>query len=129
MGRSLPFKHKDHLHMRGEYASRWTTLPKALGSPPHAWRIHSCFAYAFHLCRITSTCVENTHRLPYSHVLQRDHLHMRGEYVHIPYDKNQYLGSPPHAWRIRYYLANLCTGLRITSTCVENTRPADQSKT
>ena len=46
---------------------------------------------------------------------------MRGEYQILKTLKAEYLGSPPHAWRILHDAQEWLDGIRITSTCVENT--------
>ena len=46
---------------------------------------------------------------------------MRGEYQILKTLKAEYLGSPPHAWRIPKVLRYGRPSLGITSTCVENT--------
>ena len=53
---------KDHLHMCGEYCWFFQHLQSKKGSPPHVWRILWVGVFDQSLGRITSTCVENTHK-------------------------------------------------------------------
>lgn len=46
---------------------------------------------------------------------------MRGEYPVHRITSMRMWGSPPHAWRIHYPPKLMRNGIRITSTCVENT--------
>ena len=66
--------------MRGEYQDKTQIYFVASGSPPHAWRIHLGAGEVNKGSRITSTCVENTHRWIKTASRHQDHLHMRGEY-------------------------------------------------
>ena len=91
---------QDHLHMCGEYLYNTGELAPGQGSPPHVWRIHDEHFKIWQTGRITSTCVENTHR---NHPIQcflEDHLHMCGEYITVYAVKFLLSGSPPHVWRI-----------------------------
>ena len=112
---------KDHLHMRGEYFIIFVFFYQIRGSPPHAWRILTLVIAEATQMRITSTCVENTHLHDYCNVLNRDHLHMRGEYYNKSISDVLKKGSPPHAWRIHHVKRIFSFLSRITSTCVENT--------
>ena len=51
----------------------------------------------------------------------RDHLHIRGEYLHQLVGHFGQLGSPPHTWRILLNQAGVNPKDGITSTYVENT--------
>ena len=51
---------RDHLHIRGEYATATKTQKGLLGSPPHTWRILTSMLDDYGVDRITSTYVENT---------------------------------------------------------------------
>ena len=112
----------DHLHIRGEYKIfkfRWI---RKMGSPPHTWRILIWMIFTAVKARITSTYVENTVILTETKILERDHLHIRGEYWFCRNKVIQDLGSPPHTWRIQYLLPSSPNGKGITSTYVENTQ-------
>ena len=50
----------DHLHIRGEYAITLKFVSKAVGSPPHTWRIRYPKQDLSSETGITSTYVENT---------------------------------------------------------------------
>ena len=112
---------EDHLHMRGEYPCLSINIFSWSGSPPHAWRILTLVIAEATQMRITSTCVENTHLHDYCNVLNRDHLHMRGEYYNKSISDVLKKGSPPHASRIHHVKRIFSFLSRITSTCVENT--------
>ena len=89
------------------------------GSPPHTWRIPKSSGLQALKGRITSTYVENTSHQPLLIWKKQDHLHIRGEYKDQYIGTDNYLGSPPHTWRIPYP-AKICSfGFRITSTYVE----------
>ena len=65
--------------------------------------------------------MENTVAGTKKEVVEKDHLHIRGEHTRIDRGNNKKLGSPPHTWRtIISYLFSLQV-YRITSTYVENT--------
>ena len=51
---------EDHLHTRGEYEDVAALDDRALGSPPHTWRILAECSFNSFSVRITSTHVENT---------------------------------------------------------------------
>ena len=87
--------------MRGEYRQVYASNLMTLGSPPHAWRILAAGVVNAVRGRITSTCVENTMGHVHSCVSIQDHLHMRGEYAIFQPITVNYIGSPPHAWRIQ----------------------------
>ena len=66
------FRHKDHLHIRGEYQSCSSTSIYQLGSSPHTWRIHIDMDKTSGRVRIISTYVENTLKESYdSSILKR----------------------------------------------------------
>ncbi len=70
---------------------------------------------------ITSTYVENTFSILRHNGLDKDHLHIRGEYYFLQKIGSGNKGSPPHTWRIPLD-SNLSQLIpRITSTYVENT--------
>ena len=112
---------EDHLHIRGEYTINNIYSTRVLGSPPHTWRIpeHLCCDKATR--RITSTYVENTPSTGHGKNVDKDHLHIRGEYYFLHAYHNHPLGSPPHTWRIHFKLTSGDITVRITSTYVENT--------
>ena len=91
----------DHLHIRGEYVWPLIYVQASAGSPPHTWRILSCFDNVLSVSRITSTYVENTQRRSSNRLGHEDHLHIRGEYRDYHSNFNWYAGSPPHTWRIQ----------------------------
>ena len=107
--------------MRGEYLVPPCSFFMIVGSPPHVWRIRSQKLHLQTCYRITSTCVENTPTFVNVVIYIRDHLHMCGEYSSGRHATTLSSGSPPHVWRIPIVLACKSYGLRITSTCVENT--------
>ena len=74
-------KGEDHLHLRGEYTGDLQRDTRTLGSSPLTWRIHMIVCPIKTSCRIISTYVENTNNCKASIVINRDHLHLRGEYV------------------------------------------------
>ena len=51
---------RDHLHIRREYAKKLKRLQRAIGSPPHTWRILPDHMKDLQNLGITSTYVENT---------------------------------------------------------------------
>src|SRR5699024_12049331 len=114
---------RDHLHIRGEYPRRACPIGKSPGSPPHTWRIQGKMLFSFCLIRITSTYVENTFLFCLFVNVNKDHLHIRGEYELRFRLKNTSVGSPPHTWSIHTHLKSKCQNFGITSTYVENTRP------
>lgn len=57
--------------------------------------------------------------MPYT---PEDHLHISGEYDVQEYHDNLEQGLPPHTWRIRSWVRSSGSGVRITSTYVENTQ-------
>ena len=73
----------DHLHIRGEYETLAFLVLTKLGSPPHTWRIQLIGCKRTIQRRITSTYVENTLGNAVTVTIDRDHLHIRGEYVKI----------------------------------------------
>ena len=113
--------YEDHLHIRGEYDISKRHYGGLSGSPPHTWRIQKWRKNNLKSTRITSTYVENTVILTETKILERDHLHIRGEYWFCRNKVIQDLGSPPHTWRIQYLLPSSPNGKGITSTYVENT--------
>ena len=70
---------------------------------------------------ITSTYVENTFSILRHNGLDKDHLHIRGEYYFLQKIGSGNKGSPPHTWRIPESKKVYPSQLRITSTYVENT--------
>ena len=118
----LPLMHQqDHLHIRGEYSIVAIVIVSKVGSPPHTWRIQYQPVRLSGRLRITSTYMENTASLYQIQSPKRDHLHIRGEYIHGIARSVQDAGSPPHTWRIlRAYISTVFKN-RITSTYVENT--------
>ena len=75
-----------------------------------------------HQARITSTYVENTMFSIFFNTKSRDHLHIRGEHNYSGSRTRHSQGSPPHTWRTLVSRLAPESGLRITSTYVENTR-------
>ena len=73
---------EDHLHIRGEYISDLVIDDSITGSPPHTWRILTVLSHFLVSLRITSTYVENTASNWDSLWVDRDHLHIRGEYCY-----------------------------------------------
>ena len=112
---------KDHLHIRGEYFNILSAFTCYLGSPPHTWRILDDQTDQIYPYRITSTYVENTLASRQTGHLTWDHLHIRGEYVHLSKASFEMTGSPPHTWRIPKQENKPVTETGITSTYVENT--------
>ena len=111
----------DHLHIRGEYFLKWIIKLSTQGSPPHTWRIPIHIMLCEKFTRITSTYVENTVIAIYTTHGFKDHLHIRGEYAEVLRVKADWLGSPPHTWRILVNLPRHTLEAGITSTYVENT--------
>ena len=112
---------EDHLHIRGEYSLVIKRSFFMLGSPPHTWRIPIFFSFNVVLFRITSTYVENTNIDCIKNIINRDHLHIRGEYPSRRRFQRSKRGSPPHTWRIHNHNFSSWIFNRITSTYVENT--------
>ena len=117
---------KDHLHIRGEYFDNLFLFARVKGSPPHTWRIQASGTDLRQGSRITSTYVENTSLLLKRSASFKDHLHIRGEYLLPVSYWLKALGSPPHTWRIPYVAEAPAPEIRITSTYVENTIPANR---
>ena len=65
--------------------------------------------------------MENTFSILRHNGLDKDHLHLRGEYCARPVLRIWERGSPPLTWRIRKKDAEQQADFRITSTYVENT--------
>ena len=120
---------QDHLHIRGEYAKKRYKLQSKLGSPPHTWRIHQIDLVPTGRNRITSTYVENTDGCELFIRKDKDHLHIRGEYLGLKPNSLPIAGSPPHTWRIRRFTWIQNPTTRITSTYVENTRKTTKKRT
>ncbi len=78
---------KDHLHIRGEYRTSEVKSRVGLGSPPHTWRILDDLTNAVDVLRITSTYVENTTLLLDNLQNSEDHLHIRGEYQILSFNR------------------------------------------
>ena len=97
----IPYGKGDHLHTRGEYYLKLVKKRTCEGSPPHTWRILHSKLSAATTVRITSTHVENTNTMTTIPYVERDHLHIRGEYAKRGEITDQKMGSPPHTWRIR----------------------------
>ena len=112
---------KDHLHIRGEYKSDIDFMFDGEGSPPHTWRIHALNRWVNQHDRITSTYVENTETKKKVKDVNKDHLHIRGEYHRVLARLLVPSGSPPHTWRIPFGFVLGSFGFGITSTYVENT--------
>ena len=112
---------RDHLHIRGEYLQGSQAKQSDPGSPPHTWRILTISEDGSSATRITSTYVENTVCRTHHVNSERDHLHIRGEYLLILKAISAWEGSPPHTWRILFLWLHRIQNLRITSTYVENT--------
>ena len=74
---------EDHLHIRGEYHLACPFHCSSPGSPPHTWRIQTLISAGTDQTRITSTYVENTLTMEKTVDLERDHLHIRGEYLYL----------------------------------------------
>ena len=112
----------DHLHIRGENYCFYYCQSFELGSPPHTWRKQWDGSTDNHQNRITSTYVEKTELWLLSKILDKDHLHIRGENS----SNNSYLsingGSPPHTWRKQYETDDHSETIGITSTYVEKTK-------
>ena len=51
----------------------------------------------------------------------QDHLHLRGEYIYLSWDRPRGLGSSPLTWRIQEKLSSSYIDIGIISTYVENT--------
>ena len=92
-----------------------------IGSPPHTWRIQHKLNSLARPRGITSTYVENTLLFCFLVNVNKDHLHIRGEYQRSAASFRCSLGSPPHTWRIRLAFLPALGKLGITSTYVENT--------
>ena len=91
---------KDHLHIRGEYSMLTVISQLLIGSSPHTWRILFKLFQLLLLRRIISTYVENTLLFSMFSPLNKDHLHIRGEYLQEENEKLREEGSSPHTWRI-----------------------------
>ena len=97
------------------------------GSPPHTWRIHDFLRVFPSDLGITSTYVENTMNNLNVLEMNKDHLHIRGEYSKFESCSALLSGSPPHTWRIQKIAQEIIYGNGITSTYVENTVVAQRS--
>ncbi len=71
---------RDHLHIRGEYFELKNYTQFELGSSPHTWRIPLKIDKEYKSDRIISTYVENTDVDEDILRIDKDHLHIRGEY-------------------------------------------------
>ena len=111
----------NYLRMRGEY--HLMEYRKALLSelPPHARRIHRCYAGDRMILGTTSACAENTDSINTMPVIGGNYLRMRGEYgVFITQGKLS-LELPPHARRILALDQITRKNQGTTSACAENT--------
>ena len=93
----------DHLHIRGEYYYNIKPFDKAQGSSPHTWRIPISSSCMLITSRIISTYVENTQIYMLMNPINKDHLHIRGEYPNIKLVLKIVKGSSPHTWRILFF--------------------------
>ena len=91
------------------------------GSSPHTWRIQIDTFIENHEVRIISTYVENTTEIFDNDNVDKDHLHIRGEYLIATALIDGKSGSSPHTWRILAKYYSKWVNLRIISTYVENT--------
>ena len=114
----------DHPHLRGEYALKLRYAGAHIGSPPPTWGI-PCYRRRFLLSsRITPTYVGNTSaRMPTS-LKQKDHPHLRGEYLLKVKRLKPPKGSPPPTWGILTIDDYYPKQARITPTYVGNTPTA-----
>ena len=93
-----------HPHMRGEYSILFNKSLDNTGSPPHAWGIRLQVLDVRYQYRFTPTCVGNTPRRQRSLTQIPVHPHMRGEYDTTGFPASGVIGSPPHAWGIRWFV-------------------------
>ena len=107
--------------MCGEYAWIQFFSQSRKGSPPHTWRIPTARKTCRPASGITSTYVENTKNHYTKTEVDKDHLHIRGEYGFPRRLTIRQQGSPPHTWRILTWSSSTFSLVRITSTYVENT--------
>ncbi|EFK31507.1 hypothetical protein HMPREF9264_0722 [Lactobacillus delbrueckii subsp. bulgaricus PB2003/044-T3-4] len=87
------------------------------GLPPHTWGIPRFTKCCSRRARITPTCVGNTRIDSLHNALERDH-----QYIVRVAVSTMIKGSPPLAWGIPSSTASNWPALRITPTCVGNTR-------
>ena len=113
---------RDHPHLRGEYLVAIQTKLLTKGSPPLAWGIPCVINNTSVDKGITPTCVGNTLIRLGQLTSVEDHPHLRGEYPMPRPLMLAQLGSPPLAWGIQKLKKWQIGMLRITPTCVGNTR-------
>ena len=108
--------------MRGEYPSVSSPNTPIEGSPPLAWGIlYNTYMTGF-ILGITPTCVGNTKNRHRLFPVPWDHPHLRGEYNTSISLLRAGAGSPPLAWGIHTSFIGRQDKLRITPTCVGNTK-------
>ncbi|RZM14177.1 hypothetical protein LDELB18P2_0843 [Lactobacillus delbrueckii] len=119
----------DHPHLRGEYAATDCEDYEKMGSPPLAWGILDLADVLDGAARITPTCVGNTLKPWEIFPNWEDHPHLRGEYCENCGYRFTTFGSPPLAWGILLAFRLVVAALRITPTCVGNTKIEQLQKT
>ena len=115
--------------MHGEYTGSFRHPFHGIGSPPHAWGIHSAWSRFRWAPGITPTCMGNTTWHRFTTTPRWDHPHMHGEYIALKHEDPPRMGSPPHAWGILIFSFSLAFMIRITPTCMGNTWVRNHSET
>ena len=133
--------------MCGEYSAKNLGAVARIGSPPRVWGILLPIPVLDIRLRITPTCVGNTPSRFARWPVVEDHPHVCGEYTACASATTRAIGSPPRVWGIqgKYGLAKPAAGspprvwgiqilrgnvfaiIRITPTCVGNTKMADEN--
>ena len=112
---------RNYLRMRGEYTSGTISAVSSMELPPHARRIRQEKDNGDSYYGTTSACAENTQLVSPVHLLKRNYLRMRGEYLACGAGHRWVPELPPHARRILVNAKEGCGHLGTTSACAENT--------
>ena len=112
---------KDHPHLCGEHAFKFSQMKASSGSPPPVWGTLN-FSLSNKLYkRITPTCVGNTKPLTCVACPFEDHPHLCGEHTSFFRQRTIHKGSPPPVWGTLRLPQSFSDRLGITPTCVGNT--------
>lgn len=114
----------DHPHLCGEHLTMWVRFPRQPGSPPPVWGTQVVTQGLSWLGRITPTCVGNTNGRDEESPLSWDHPHLCGEHFMLMLSIDFSKGSPPPVWGTHSLTLASKARIRITPTCVGNTRRA-----
>ena len=112
---------KVHPRMRGEYDIAGVSTLGVKGSPPHARGILCQHNYNTAHPRFTPACAGNTWQNMNSLSFDKVHPRMRGEYNMVLCNRQDFIGSPPHARGIHKLVKDYEITSRFTPACAGNT--------